>query len=87
MADQMSHHYYAPGIQYDLQDFINLAAFKGMHYNEVTWASLHLKSWTTWLFVQQFIQVNKENIEALQVTGPLWGESTGHQWIPLTKGQ
>ena len=19
------------------------------------------------------------------VTGPLWGESTGHQWIPLTK--
>ena len=21
------------------------------------------------------------------ITGPLWGESTGHQWIPLTKGQ
>ena len=21
------------------------------------------------------------------VTGPLWGECTGHQWIPLTKGQ
>ena len=21
------------------------------------------------------------------ITGPLWGESTGHRWIPLTKGQ
>ena len=21
------------------------------------------------------------------VTGPLWGESTSYQWIPLTKGQ
>ena len=21
------------------------------------------------------------------ITGPLWGESTVHQWIPLTKGQ
>ena len=21
-----------------------------------------------------------------RITGPLWGESTGHQWIPLTKG-
>ena len=21
-----------------------------------------------------------------RVTGPLWGESTGHRWIPLTKG-
>ena len=20
-----------------------------------------------------------------RVTGPLWGESTGHRWIPLTK--
>ena len=21
------------------------------------------------------------------ITGPLWGESTGDRWIPLTKGQ
>ena len=21
------------------------------------------------------------------ITGPLWGESTGHRWIPLKKGQ
>ena len=26
-----------------------------------------------------------ENI--FQLTGPLWGDSTGDQWIPLTKGQ
>ena len=25
--------------------------------------------------------------DAVCITGPLWGESTGHQWIPLTKGQ
>ena len=25
--------------------------------------------------------------EHFHVTGPLWGESTGHQWIPLTKHQ
>ena len=24
---------------------------------------------------------------AFHITGPLWGESTGHRWIPLTKGQ
>ena len=23
----------------------------------------------------------------LRIAGPLWGESTGDQWIPLTKGQ
>ena len=23
----------------------------------------------------------------LSITGPLWGESTGDRWIPLTKGQ
>ena len=25
--------------------------------------------------------------EDFQITGPLWGQSTGHWWIPLTKGQ
>ena len=25
------------------------------------------------------------NGNIIRVTGPLWGESTGHQWIPLTK--
>ena len=25
--------------------------------------------------------------DVFQITDPLWGESTGDQWIPLTKGQ
>ena len=29
---------------------------------------------------------NIENIK-LHIAGPLWGESTGDQWIPLTKSQ
>ena len=29
-----------------------------------------------------FLANNKDNAKA-----PLWEESTGHQWIPLTKGQ
>ena len=28
-----------------------------------------------------------KNTIILLITGPLWGESTGNQWIPLTKGQ
>ena len=26
------------------------------------------------------------NGNIFRVTGPLWGESTGHRWIPLKKG-
>ena len=33
------------------------------------------------LFVQTFAQ---ETLK-LHITGPLWGEATGHRWIPLTK--
>ena len=41
----------------------------------------------TRLFVQSFVWANiKENIKA-HITGPLWGESTGNQWIPIIKGQ
>ena len=29
---------------------------------------------------------NRENMQVF-ITGPLWGESTGDRWIPLTKGQ
>ena len=36
---------------------------------------------------QPFIQAQiKENIEAPR-HWPLWGEFTGHRWIPRTKGQ
>ena len=30
--------------------------------------------------------MTSSNGSRLRVTGPLWGESTGHRWIPLTKG-
>ena len=29
--------------------------------------------------------MTSSNGNILRVTGPLWGESTGHRWIPLTK--
>ena len=34
-----------------------------------------------------FLKLNWETKLKQSITGPLWGESTGHQWIPLTKGQ
>ena len=51
------------------------------HYSHLTWASWHLKSPATWLFVQKFIQVDlKENTRDLHD----WSFVT---WFPLTKGQ
>ena len=52
---------------------------------------LHGQRWSpvigNWLFLQQLVQVDyKENIKH-HITGPLWGEFTGKQRIPLTKGQ
>ena len=39
------------------------------------------------LFAQLFVQAQiKENIKAPR-HGPLWGESTDYQWIPLTMGR
>ena len=52
-----------------------------------------------WPFVQGIQdqnQINTANIRCMMmsshgnffhITGPWWGESTGHRWIPLTKGQ
>ena len=48
-------------------------------------------------FIYHYIAYNMKNSNLynimpvktsnLHFTGPLWGESTGYQWIPLTKGQ
>ena len=45
-------------------------------------------------FVQPFVQYQRNlgqkktpKTSKLCITVPLWGESTGHRWIPLTKGQ
>ena len=35
-------------------------------------------------FVQLFVQAFNKETSKIHVTGPLWGESTGDQWIPLT---
>ena len=35
------------------------------------------------LFSYNTMTSSNENI--FRVTGPLWGESTGHRWIPLPK--
>ena len=32
-----------------------------------------------------YIMMTSSNGNIFRVTGPLWGESTGHRWIPLTK--
>ena len=51
------------------------------------WAWWHFKSLACQLLLQPFVQGQiKENVKALH-HWPLWGESTGDQWIFLTKGQ
>ena len=30
--------------------------------------------------------LNKDDMKTYTLLAPLWGESTGHRWIPLTKG-
>ena len=51
------------------------------------WARWRLKSPTSRLFVQPFIQAQiKQNIKALR-HWPLWGEFTSHRCIPHIKGQ
>ena len=37
------------------------------------------------LFDQPFVQTQIKKTSKLRVTGRLWGEATGHRWIPLTK--
>ena len=38
-------------------------------------------------FTPDHIVMNSLHGNVSHITGPLWGESTGDQWIPLTKGQ
>ena len=39
----------------------------------------------TWLIRLTFHMMTSSNGNIFRVTSPLWGESTGHWWIPLTK--
>ena len=54
------------------------------HYSDVTWVSYHLRSPATWMFVQQFVWAGIKERSKVCITGLLWRESTGNQWIPLT---
>ena len=55
-----------------------------MYYSKVIWGSLYLRSLTTYcLFIS--LSGTKYTSE-LQLSHPLWGESIGDRWIPLTKG-
>ena len=36
-------------------------------------------------YVHHFFMMTSSNQNIFRVTGPLWGKSIGHRWIPLTK--
>ena len=61
--------------------------FSWCHCNNVKWVSWHFKSLATWLFINSLLRLTAIKSTKLHITGPLWGESTSHWWIPLTKGQ
>ena len=65
------------------------------HYSYVIMSTMASQKWAWWrlksrasrFFTQPFVQAQiKGNIKALRLW-PLWGESTGNQWIPLREGQ
>ena len=49
----------------------------------INWANNIISGWYNMLLIRFITWL--EN--ASGITGPLWGESTADQWIPLTKGQ
>ena len=56
-------------------------------YITVKWPSWHLELSVNQVFVQLFVQTNNKETSKVHITGPLWGESTGDQWIQLTMCQ
>ena len=53
-----------------------------MHMSDMASQSL-----ATGMFVQHLFRLTTKETSKLHITGPLSGESTGDQWIPLTKGK
>ena len=56
----------------------------------IPWRGNTWKGWSYWdrqvkAMVYFGYMMTSSNGNILRVTGPLWGESIGHQWIPLTK--
>ena len=55
-----------------------------------TGAKVHLNIWRLWwmlMMINSLFRLTTRKIPKLHNTDPLLGESTGHQWIPHTKGQ
>ena len=48
---------------------------------------MRLESLAFRLFIQRLIKDINKKTSMLGITSLLWVESTGDQWIPLTKGQ
>ena len=59
-------------------------AFTSMTSHECQGVYYHQPA--TRLFVQQHVTADNIGNREPDIIGPLWGESTGHQWNPLTKG-
>ena len=51
------------------------------------WASWRLKSLASCPFAEQIVRAHIKKITEAPRHRPLWGESTGARWIPLTKDQ
>ena len=49
------------------------------------WLVDRLRVMTASVHYQHSIKMMSSNGNIFRVIGPLWGESTGHRWIPLTK--
>ena len=57
------------------------------YYSDVIMGAMAAQITSLIIFTQPFIQAQiNENIKAPR-HWPLWGEFTGHRWIPRTKGQ
>ena len=62
-----------------------------IHYRQRTmdreiWCTISISA-LCWLAIMQMncCMMTSSNGHIFRVTGPLWGESTGHRWIPITK--
>ena len=59
-------------------------AIVSLHYQDILSDWYHGKCW---IQSQSWWCHESWHKNACCITGPLWGESTGDRWIPLTKGQ
>ena len=53
---------------------------------EIIFRVSFIAQWEQQLPLQgRHVMMTSSNGNLFLVTGPLWGESTGHRWLPLTK--